>query len=479
MESAWELAGLSATEMVTGYRTGQFSPVEVHDAVLEVIGLREPTLNALCVQNPESRRKAEESRRRWEAGAPLSMLDGVPATVKENLAQAGVPLMAGSAGSIPTVPQRSSPVVERIQEAGGVIVGSTVMPDWGMLSSGVSSLHGITRSPWNTSWTSGGSSSGAAVAAAAGYAPLNVGTDIGGSIRLPAGWLGLAALKPSAGRIPLDAPYLGRVAGPLTRTVADSALFMAVLAQPDTRDWTSLPPTKLDWALPEIQPRHLRLGILLDAGCGMPATREVLKHVEGVAAHFEAAGSHVEPVSPFIQQELLDALDLFWRVRSWNDYRKLPSIKQGLVLPAVRDWCVTGADVTGAAVVDAYQLIMEMQSRTTSATEKFDYVLSPVSPDVAFAAEQPMPHPSLDRWMWHIGFTAPYNMSGQPAATINCGFTTDKKPVGVQISGRRWDDVGVLRIADWVEHTRPTAAKPQWPIAKPADSVPGYRQHPN
>lgn len=90
-----------------------------------------------------------------------------------------------------------------------------------------------------------------------------------------------------------------------------------------------------------------------------------------------------------------------------------------------------------------------------------------------------MPHPSLDRWMWHIGFTAPYNMSGQPAATINCGFTTDKKPVGVQISGRRWDDVGVLRIADWVEHTRPTAAKPQWPIAKPADSVPGYRQHPN
>src|SRR6185437_3664492 len=143
--------------------------------------------------------------------------------------------------------ERSSRVVERLTEAGVVIVGSTVMPDWGMLSSGVSSLHGISRSPWDPALTTGGSSSGAGAAAAAGYAPLNVGTDIGGSIRLPGTWLGLAAFKPSSGRVPLDTPYLGRVAGPMTRTVEDAALMMSVLSRPDSRDWTALPPSDLPW----------------------------------------------------------------------------------------------------------------------------------------------------------------------------------------------------------------------------------------
>ncbi len=168
-------------------------------------------------------------------------------TLKENLARRGVPMPAGNAGVDPVVPGHDAPVTARVLEAGAVVLGSTVMPDWGMLSSGVSSLHGTTRSPWNPAWTTGGSSSGAGAAAAGGYGPLHVGTDIGGSIRLPGTWLGLVALKPSDGRVPLDSPYLGRVAGPLTRTVADAALLMQVISRPDVRDWTSLPPADLPW----------------------------------------------------------------------------------------------------------------------------------------------------------------------------------------------------------------------------------------
>ena len=241
-------AALSATELRRAFASRTLSPVEVLLDVAEVVETREPRLNALWVNDLETRPEAllaaaRASERRWQTGRPMGALDGVPVTVKENLARAGVPMPVGSAGVTPAVPTRSSPVVERIEEAGGIIVGSTVMPDWGMLSSGVSSQHGITRSPWDERLTTGGSSAGAGAAAAGGYGPLHVGTDIGGSIRLPGTWLGLTTLKPSAGRVPLDTPYLGRVAGPMTRTAADAAMLLSVISRPDSRDWTSLPPT--------------------------------------------------------------------------------------------------------------------------------------------------------------------------------------------------------------------------------------------
>ena len=245
-------AALSATALLSGYSDRSLSPVEALMDVAAVVADREPELNALWVDDLATRRElliaaAHASERRWAAGAPRGELDGIPVTVKENLARAGVPMTSGCAGATPSVPIRSSPVVERLEEAGAIVIGSTVMPDWGMLSSGVSSLHGITRSPWDPALTTGGSSAGAGAAAAAGYGPLHVGTDIGGSIRLPGTWLGLTTLKPSAGRVPLDAPYLGRVAGPITRTAADAALLLSVISRPDPRDWTSLPALDCAW----------------------------------------------------------------------------------------------------------------------------------------------------------------------------------------------------------------------------------------
>jgi aspartyl-tRNA(Asn)/glutamyl-tRNA(Gln) amidotransferase subunit A len=207
----------------------------------------------------------------------------------------------------------------------------------------------------------------------------------------------------------------------------------------------------------------LRVGLHLDAGCGRPADPEVRRAIVAAASVFEAAGAIVEPLEPFMSQELLDDLDLFWRVRSWSDYRALPVERRLRVLPYIIEWCHGGADVPGTKVLDCYQQIMRIQARTVAATAAYDVVLSPVAPVAAFPAEQPMPFPDDGRGMAHIGFTAPYNMSGQPAASVNCGFTADGRPIGVQISGRRFDDLGVLRATAWYERHRPSSATPQWP----------------
>jgi aspartyl-tRNA(Asn)/glutamyl-tRNA(Gln) amidotransferase subunit A len=465
--NAADLATLSARDMLAGFARREFTPVEVHDAVQAVINHREPVINALSARDVEASGKgAADSADRWTRGEPLGPIDGVPVTLKENIARAGVPMAAGNAGVEPVVPTTDSPVAARIRESGGVVLGSTVMPDWGMLSSGVSSLHGITRSPWNPAWTTGGSSSGAGAAAAAGYGPVHVGTDIGGSLRLPATWLGLCTLKPSFGRIPLDAPYLGRVAGPLTRTVADAALLMAVLSQPDQRDWTSLPPADIDWSALDLDVRGLRVALHVDAGCGEPADEDVRRTVTAAAAVFESAGAIVEPLAPFLSQELLDALDLFWRVRSYNDFRSLPPERQRLVHPYIVEWCLGGADVPGTTVLQCYQQIMAMQAQTVAATVPFDVVVSPVAPVAAFPAERPMPFLAPGKGMAHIGFTAPYNMSGQPAASVNAGFTGDGRPIGVQLSTRRFDDLTALRAAAWYERHRPVEAVPVWPDSR-------------
>ena len=470
MSSDTTLACMTAVELRSAFEVGSLSPVEVHDAIQEVIESREGVLNALCERDPHaSRVAARDSEQRWRAGRPAGPIDGIPITLKENIARSGIPMHSGTAGVEPVIPDRDAPITARVLESGGVVLGSTVMPDWGMLSSGVSSLHGITRSPWNPSWTTGGSSSGAGAAAAAGYGPLHVGTDIGGSIRLPGTWLGLATLKPSAGRIPLDAPYLGRCAGPLTRTVADAALLMSVLTRPDDRDWTSLPPESIPWEDLGLEVRDLRIGLHLDAGCGGPVQEDIEQSVRGVAELFAAAGAKVELIEPFMTPDLLDAIDLFWRVRSWNDFSTLSAEQQSSVLPYVAAWCSRGESVTGGRVLECYQQVLQMQARTVAATLPFDIVLSPVAPVAAFPAEQPMPYPDDGRGMGHIGFTVPYNMSGQPAATVNCGFTDDGRPIGVQISGRRFDDLGVLRAAAWHEQNRPAAATPQWPAGRSGD----------
>jgi aspartyl-tRNA(Asn)/glutamyl-tRNA(Gln) amidotransferase subunit A len=174
----------------------------------------------------------------------------------------------------------------------------------------------------------------------------------------------------------------------------------------------------------------------------------------------------VESMPAFLTDELLHDLDTFWRVRSWNDFQALDPDAQDRVLPFIRRWVETASATTGSQVFACYHSILEMQRLTVAVTESYDLVLSPVAPVVAFPAEWPMPFGEADEGMAHIAFTAPYNMSGQPSASVNCGFTNDGRTIGLQVSGRRFDDVGVLRAAAWYEAERPAHAVPHWPIRR-------------
>ncbi|MFH5821220.1 amidase [Georgenia sp. AZ-5] len=454
----------SAADLSAGYAAGHLSPVDVVEAVIARVEEKEPVLNAFYRFEPEAARAAARaSAHRWADGAQLGPLDGVPVTLKENIAVKGLPMPGGTAARDAVVADHDAPITERVREAGGVVLGTTTMPDWGMLSSGVSSLHGISRNPWNPAWTTGGSSAGAGAAAAAGYAPLNVGTDIGGSVRLPATWQGLVALKPSAGRIALDTPYLGRAAGPLTRTVADAAAVMGILSLPDVRDYTRMPYQDIDWADLDRDVRGLRIGVHTDAGAGAITDREVATAVEQAVDVFADAGAEIVEIPPFINQGLLDDLDDFWRVRFYAQYRAMAPAEQRQVLPYIAQWCARGGTLDGATAVEKYDSIAEMRRATILATSGFDLVLSPVAPMAAFPAEQPMPFSDPETTMTHIAFTVPYNMSGQPASSVNCGFTSDGRPIGLQIAGRSFQDLAVLQATAWYEANRPADADPVWP----------------
>lgn len=453
---------MSAAELLAAYKTRKLSPVEAVDAIIARIEAWEPRIKALYAPNFEAARKeAKASEARWQAGRPQGALDGVPITIKENIATKGVPVPLGTAATELVPATADAPAAARVREAGAVILAKTTMPDFGMLSSGRSSFHPLTRNPWNVAWNPGGSSAGAGAAAAAGYGPLHLGTDIGGSVRLPASWNGIFTLKPSLGRVPVDPPFFGRAVGPMTRSVGDSCLLMAELSKPDVRDHMSLPPAEIDWAAGPLSPKGLKIGLHLDAGSGLPVDPEVRQAIEHAAKLFADAGAVVEPVASFLPPEMLHLQDLFWRVRSWVDFSALSHERQASVLPFIADWCRGGADISGAQVIRTVNNYMAIRSVTTRATQPFDYILSPTSPVPTYPAEWETPTNDVKRPLEHISFTMPYNMSEQPAASINCAFTKEGKPIGLQIAGRRFDDLGVMRLSRWFEEAR--GPQKAWP----------------
>lgn len=442
-----DLADLSATELLAGYAARTFSPVEATEAVIARIAAWEPQLKALYAYDPTAARTmAKASEARWLKGEALS-LDGVPGTIKENIATKGVPVPLGTAARDLEPAAADAPPAARLREAGCVILAKTTMPDYGMLSSGLSSFHELACNPWDLTKNPGGSSAGAGAAGAAGYGPLHVGTDIGGSIRLPAGWCGLVGLKPSFGRVPIDPTYYGRVAGPMTRTVADAALMMRELSRPDGRDGMSLPPQEIDWLALEYDVTGLRLGLQLDAGIGLAVEPHTRAAIEAAARAFAAAGAIVEPVTPFLTREMLDGLDDFWRQRAWVDIGGLSDARQGRVLPYIYAWAEGGRNLSGERVYRGMSQMLAMRDAALKACAPFDFVLSPVSPVPAYAAELASPIHDPERPFEHIAFTVSANMSDQPAVSVHAGLTPEGLPIGLQITGRRFDDLGVLRMA--------------------------------
>jgi aspartyl-tRNA(Asn)/glutamyl-tRNA(Gln) amidotransferase subunit A len=457
-------ADLSAAELLAAYAGRSLSPVEVTEAVIGRIEASEPRLNALFAYDPVgARAAAKASEARWLAGEALP-LDGVPCTIKENIATRGVPVPLGTAARDLAPATEDAPAAARLREAGCVILAKTTMPDYGMLSSGLSSFHKLARNPWDLSKTPGGSSAGAGAAAAAGYGPLHVGTDIGGSIRLPAGWCGLVGLKPSFGRVPVDPPYYGRVAGPMTRTVMDAALMMRELARPDARDGMSLPPQVIDWLSLDGEVKGLRLGLQLDPGIGLAVEPETRAAIEAAAKAFAAAGAIVEPAPPFLTRAMLDGLDDFWRQRAWSDIGGLPRGKQEKVLPYILAWAEGGKALSGERVYRGMSQMLAIREAALKASAPFDFVLSPVSPVPAFPAELASPIHDPQRPFEHISFTVAANMSEQPSVSVHAGLTASGLPIGLQITGRRFDDLGVLRMARAWERLR--GGEVPWPRAQ-------------
>jgi aspartyl-tRNA(Asn)/glutamyl-tRNA(Gln) amidotransferase subunit A len=461
-EAVTSLHDLSAVDLIAGYRAKQFSPSEVLEDLLAHIAAWEPHIKALYLFDPDgARASAKTSTERWQKGEPTNPLDGVPVTIKDNIATKGQPVPLGAA-SVKLVPAAvDAPPVARLREAGAVIFSKTTMPDYGMLSSGLSSFHPLTRNPWDLTKNPGGSSAGAGAAGAAGYGPLHLGTDIGGSVRLPAGWCGLVGLKPSLGRIPIDPPYVGRVAGPMTRTVDDAALMMSVLSKPDRRDGMSLPPDTINWKAHDKSPRKLRLGLMLDPGVGQALEKAVREVAVKAAKAFESAGAVVTEVDGILTREMLDGLDNFWRARLWDDLSRLTPAERGKALPYICKWAERAEKLSGVDVIRGFNATMAIRASAAKLFCDLDYVISPVSPVVNFSAEFAAPINDPDRPFEHVCYTLPWNMSENPAIALNGGYDSKGFPIGVQIVGRRFDDLGVLGMAKAFEGLR--GAQRPWP----------------
>jgi len=457
---------LSATELIESFKHQTLSPVEVMQAALDQADALNPHINALFSIMPDmAMAAARQSEKRWQQGSPAGDLDGLPVTVKDSIKAKGLPYWRGCRAFMGAeLCPEDSPPAARLKSAGAIIFAKTTQPDLGMLASGVSSAHGVVRNAWNTEYNPGGSSSGAASSVAAGITACSIGSDIGGSVRLPAAHCGVLGFKPTNGRIPHIPPDSMRSAGPLTRTAADAALVLNVLTKPDSRDYWALPPVADNsYRGLEIDLKDLKLGLLLDIGFGPPVAATVSQAVEKAARQFEAAGAVVAPVSLSFGFDPLEVIERFLRVRCLFEFKSFTEEQKQNVLPYIRQWTDGAKDISGVELMAAIAGIEQMKSILFKKIENFDYILSPVLPVVGFAADALGPdsnHPIA-----HIGFTCLYNQTRQPAASVCCGFAENGLPIGLQIIGKLFDDLGVLQLTNAYEQMRSLDLK--WPAQVP------------
>ncbi|QEM83397.1 amidase [Halomonas binhaiensis] len=460
--SQHEALSWTAAQLLDAYRSRQVSPSEYADLLIAHVERHEGRINALYDYDPERfLAAAKVSTQRWARQAPCGPLDGIPVTLKELIATRGTPVPHGTlAGDHPPADE-DAPAAARLNEDGALLLAKTTCPDYGMLSSGRSSFHGLTRNPWNPDFNPGGSSSGAGAAAAAGFGILHLGTDIGGSIRLPAAWCGVVGFKPSLGRVPVDPYYVGRCAGPMTRSVADAALMMATVARTDRRDAMRLPPQQIDWSALDIDVRGMRIGVMMEAGCGLPVDEQVQRCVEDGVAHFRKAGAHIVPVGPVLSRDMLDGLNDFWRARQWSELLTLTEQQREQVLPEILAWADEGRGLDPVKVVRGFEQTLAMRRATEAAFDQLDAVISPVSPNVEFPAEWPSPSNDPSRPFEHIVFTVPWNMGEQPAIAIHAGFSHAGMPIGLQIITPKFEDMRALQLASAFEKWQGTLSN--WP----------------
>ena len=457
-----DLCSLSATDLLQLYRTRKASPVEAVRAVLARIEKLNPVLNCFCLVDAKAAlASAKASEARWRKGAPKGLLDGVPASIKDLLLTKGWPTRRGSRTIDPQGPWNDdAPAVARLREHGAVLVGKTTTPEFGWKGVTDNPLTGITRNPWNAKMTPGGSSGGSTAAVAAGMGPLTVGTDGGGSIRIPCAFTGLFGLKPSFGRVPAWplSPF-GTVAhvGPITRTVADSALLMNVLALPDARDWFALPHDARDYRVGlEDGVKGLRIAYSPDLGYA-EVEPEVAALVKKAVKRFADLGAHVEHADPGFQN-VGPMFTTHWFAGAASLLRSFSREQVKLIDPGLRDVARQGARIRTLDYLAAVQQRGQLGVLMNRFHEKYDLLLTPTLPLAAFEAGKEVAHLLKEkRWTDWSPFSYPFNLTQQPAASIPCGLTKKGLPVGLHIVGPRYADALVLRAARAYESIQPIA----------------------
>lgn len=454
-----DLHWLSATQLTKLFKRGDASPVDVTRACLAQIAALDGKINAMSlVDEKTTLKQARASERRWHKKANIGPLDGVPLLIKDLLLVNGWPTSRGS--KTVNVNQDwlyDAPSVARLREAGTVFMGLTTTPEFGWKGVTDSPLTGITRNPWNLDKTPGGSSGGSAAGLAAGYAPLALGTDGGGSIRIPASFTGVYGLKPSFGRVPAWplSPF-GTVAhiGPMTRHVEDAALMMDEITKPDARDWHSLPYDAVDYAHKlKTDLKDMVFAYSPKLGFDVAVEGDVARLVKSAVAKLRKAGAKIVEIDPGFKDPAATFRTVWWLgVRA--AFGHLGEDKLALLEPALRDVVEQSKAISIDEMIAATKARGELGSQMRQFMEKYDALLLPTMPITAFEAGrlQPGDPDNKGKWVNWTPLTYPFNLTQQPAASVPCGIAANGLPVGLQIVGRMFEDRKVLRISAAVEN---------------------------
>ena len=442
---------LNARKLAKAYGKRQISPVEVAKACLAQMATHESAINAMTLIDAKTTlAMARASEQRWMKGRQLGALDGVPVLIKDLLLVKGWPTLRGSRIVDRVGPwDHDAPAVARLREAGCVFAGLTTTPEFGWKGVTDSPLTGITRNPWNLALTPGGSSGGSAAALAAGYGPLAIGTDGGGSIRIPAGFTGTFGLKPSFGRVPAWplSPF-GTVAhvGPMTRSVADAALMLNEMAKPDNRDWFSLPYTPVDFSKFDQSLKGLRVAFSPDLGY-VEVAADVARLVKSAVGKLKQLGAKVTLVDPGFADPA-PCFRVLWWSAAGNMLGGLPPDKLALLDPALAEVVQQAASITVQDIFEANKARGVLGTKMRLFMENFDVLITPTLPITAFKAGlmQPDDPDSHGKWVNWTPFTYPFNLTQQPAASVPCGFSSSGLPVGLQVVGKMFDDATVLKV---------------------------------
>ncbi|WP_330182881.1 amidase [Nocardia sp. NBC_01503] len=447
---------MTAVELVSAYTAGALSPVEATQAILDAIAERDDAVNAYCLVDPERALvQAKESEQRWHSGHVRGLLDGVPISIKDVFLTEGWPTRRGSRAIAADVPWPvDSPVAAHLRADGMVFLGKTATPELAWKATTDSALNGVTRNPVDPTRTAGGSSGGSAAAVAAGMGPVSVGTDGGGSIRIPAAFCGIVGFKPTHGRIPLyPASPFGPLAhaGPMTRTVEDAALLMDILSLPDPRDPTAQPPTITTFR-GELHRDVRGLTVAYSPTLGfVDVDPEVSSVVGNAVERLAGAGLRVVNADPGFTDPLAAFEDL-WAAGAATLLSKFPAGSRELVDPGLGEVWDRGANLGAVAYLDARATAADIGIVMGAFHTAHDVLITPTVPIPAFAAGYDVPPGSgLRSWPQWTPFTYPFNLTQQPAISIPAGVTSGGLPVGMQIVGPRHSDDLVLALARYAE----------------------------